>query len=257
MQPQQSIAAPVEVPVEKKKGGSSAIIMACLGILAVAGIGFGVYGFMKKPETKVETKVETVVSKEAAASILKPYLGFSPISIMDGLSAGNKIHYASIFVNGIFDPEGDIYYYKSLDNSYFDLFGEHLEKTTVVAGQGVTFTYNPDRDWFLETGAAWGSPNPAYEKVTSIKEVNLTDDGLSIVFYQDSVPVCEYIGTDMGANGASEEYCISNEKLGMAGMNEFAENHEGMPTYTFTFGVKDDRYVLVDTEKNETDEVTE
>lgn len=257
MQPEQPIAVPFEAPVEKKKGSGSIIAMVGLGILAVAGIGFGIYGLMKEPETKVETKVETVVSKEAAVSILKPYLGYSPISIMDGLSAGNKILYASIFTNGLFDSEGEIYYYRSLDNSYFNLFGEHLEKTTVVVGQGVTFTYNPDRDWFLETGGAWGAPNPAYERVTSIKEVNLIDDGLSIVFYQDSVPVCEYIGTDMGANGASEEYCISNEKLGMAGMNEFAENHEGMPTYTFTFGVKDDRYVLVDTVKNETDEVTE
>ena len=44
------------------------------GVLALAGIGFGVFGMMKKPETKVETQTETVVSTEAANNIIAPYL---------------------------------------------------------------------------------------------------------------------------------------------------------------------------------------
>ena len=200
MQPEQPIAVPFEAPVEKKKGSGSIIAMVGLGILAVAGIGFGIYGLMKEPEVKVETKVEPKVSREAATNILKPYIGlvYNPaVDISNGFSDGDKIIFAShsALLHTKYDSAsgGQIYNYRELDYYYHNLFGEHLEKKTVAADYGITFTYDSGRDIFIETGSGFGGPSPDYVPVTSVKEAKLDDDSLSVVVYYDFVPSCEYL----------------------------------------------------------------
>lgn len=265
MQPEQPIMAPVEAPIEKKKGGSSAIIMACLGILAVAGIGFGVYGFMKKPETKVETKVETVVSLTVAGNIVSQYSRslIPHVSILDGMNNGTKLMLAYRSVPGylINSYSDTIVSYYALDEEYYRLFGEHLAKESTNA-LGVSFSYMESGTGYGQfeiVGDAFGS-NMALAIINKVKEASETDDGLTITVYHDNVGLCEYIGQDSASvpEGTTEGYCISKDKLDAAGVADFVENHENMvPTVDMTFKKNDDRYVLIGVTKNGAEETTE
>lgn len=259
MQPEQPIAVPFEAPVEKKKGSGSIIAMVGLGILAVAGIGFGIYGLMKEPEVKVETKVEPKVSLASATNIVSPYLrSLIPYAtILDGMDDGAKIMlaYRNVPSRLVSTYDKVKVGYEALDEEYHKLFGEHLAKADTTAISGVTFSYTEYVSGYGEfevEGDAFGGIMPI-ASVAKVKEASETADGLTITVYYDNVAICEYVNSPDAPDGVTEEYCISNKKFDAAGVTEFVESHEEMiPTVEMSFKEVDGRYVLTGLTKKST-----
>ncbi|MBR6965389.1 hypothetical protein IKH83_03715 [Candidatus Saccharibacteria bacterium] len=85
-------SAPIAAPAKGGKG--SAVGMVIFGILAIAGVGFGVYGMLKKPaaqDLKIQVKDSSGEITTIDASKIEKTDGGKTITITDSSVAGNII----------------------------------------------------------------------------------------------------------------------------------------------------------------------
>lgn len=237
----------------KKPKNNKIMLYAAIGcgVLAVAGVVFGVIGMMKKPETKVETVVETVVDDVAAANILTPYLkqiSYANTILDSGLMDITKFELAYRNL-----PATDIFYksdgyvavsYDAMNYVYKTLFGGDLAKSSYGGDElfslaeyisddgGERFVIAPDN--FSGAGLV---------SVTRVKEASVLGDSLTVTVYHGNVSVCGY--------GDAVGYCLGPDNIDDMAVDQFVkENADSMPTVDLVFSAADGRYILTRVTQN-------
>lgn len=223
--------SPTQTPEEKNK--KLLIIAIAAGVLAVAGLAFGIYGMtrpakisnftvqakndegtiteLNKDKIDIDDKSNTItipdtltpfgISKELAASVVKPYLrdlgAFSDI-LNNKFNENNKIRIA--FQN--IDPQyllmstGETFRvsYRDLNNMYKYLFGsdENLEKKNYNNQSFIYFsTDNEATDYFLVYPGGYGGTG--LTKFTAIKDAYFEDNRLVVEMYRENISWCGLI----------------------------------------------------------------
>ena len=220
--------SPASTPEEKNK--KLFIIAIAAGVLAVAGLAFGIYGMtrpakisnftvqakndegtvteLNKDKIDIDDKSNTItipdtlsplgISKELAASVVKPYLhdlgAFSDI-LNNKFNENNKIRIAfqNIDPQNLLLSTGDSFRvsYSDLNNMYKYLFGSdtNLEKKNY---NNQTFLYvpgdNATSDYFLVYPGGYGGTG--LTKFTAIKDAYFEDNKLIIEMYRENLSWC-------------------------------------------------------------------
>lgn len=240
---------------EKKNNNMLYVAIGC-GVLALAGIGFGVFGMMKKPETKVETKVEAVISEATAANLTAPYL----VNIMPnvyitntGLTDAAKfwLTYRNLpvdYVQYMNSSEGVIVVgYNEMNAIYKNLFGGDLLRSS-YGGEGTGYptavfdiTEGGTEQFVITNYNGYGSI-PGVYPIVKIKEITSTENGFNVAVYSDNVYGCG-AGAPVGID-VPEGYCFVELS---DTVDSFVESHADMiPVKNMVFTESDGRYVLSD-----------
>ncbi len=244
------------------KSRTMLVAMIGCGVLALAGVVFGVLGMMKKPDTRVEYKKEISVDKAAAENIARPYLNeISPYNtILDaGMTDAAKLALAfyNLSFRGVYGPnEAGSYVvdFATMNDKYRALFGTDISNfetiNDLMAGSFAYQVNDSGVGQIVVTPVTAGGIG--FVSVVRVKDATYGDeeDTLNIEVYRDLVPVC----------GLTEEtvYCLGPDIINDAVVDEYVEDYsDTFPVVTMTFTSTDDGYVLTGIEKEEIEEEVE
>ena len=241
---------------DKNKDKSSKMMLyvaiGC-GVLAVAGVVFGVLGMMKKPETRVETKIEKTVDDVAAVNLIEPYLtsiAYATNIIDSGITeaakfatAFNNVVGRDMYVNG----ENYSVTYTALNAKYRELFGTNAPEQNVDGGAYMTASYGVDENgigWFYVT--AFPVQGAGLVPVTRVMGTRYNEENeLVVEVYHDNVSVCGYANVTSG-------YCFDPLNIGEEAIDAIIEQYgDQMPTAQLIFSNEISGYSLVGIIKSE------
>lgn len=251
---------------EKTKKASKGMIwgMACLAILAVGGVGFGVWAMLDKNQNEgevqvsendnqviepVETNNDKEIDNDLAQNLIDPYLvsfSFGRTVFEEGFDENSKAITAFLSLNYVFFGVGTYnkISYDSLNSTYQHLFGndEEIGKQDYQKGY-YTLTYKADsnnawNDQFsfdaVGGGGTGGGP------VTVVKDAFVDDKKIIVEVYHDVLGVCD-------DNYPTDKPCFVDGTDYDAWVNDIKDE---LPVYSMTFRVNDGHYVLKNIEKN-------
>lgn len=244
------------------KSRTMLIAMIGCGVLALAGVVFGVLGMMKKPDTRVEYKKEILVDKAAAENIARPYFNeSSPYNtILDaGMTDAAKLALAfyNLSFRGVYGPnEAGSYVvdFATMNDKYRALFGTDIPNfetiNDLMAGSFAYQVNDSGVGQIVVTPITAGGTG--FVSVVRVKDAAYGDeeDTLNVEVYRDIVPVC----------GLAEEtvYCLGPDIINDAVVDEYVENYsDTFPIVTMKFTSTDNGYVLTGIEKEEVEEEEE
>ncbi len=253
-----------------KKNMGVVLGMVFLVLLAVGGVGFGIWAMMNKPSDQgevheceecvnadltnpVTTKFEIDVS--LLQNLINPYtssLGGSTNTIfVYGLNDDVKaaISYYNLAPRDAYDfREGEEVSYYDLNDKYKELFGDEneLPERSFSPGHSVSLEYLEDGRFVVQRfmgGGAGGSV------VIMAQSGEYNDGELVVNVYYDVVPWCDLLIKDKGEEEAGD-YCIDN---GKETITDFVNRKkEEIPVSKMIFAENNGHYVLRSIEKNQT-----
>ena len=242
-----------------KKNTGMIIGMIILALLAAGGIGFGIWGLLsmqKDNETKcassekeetseeIDINVETnsLINEELAYNIVKPYI----ISLRYGINIFdqefNETNKAEVAYRNLSNGlNSDWVFYDDFNKEFQYLFGndEELAKTNYQIGYDI-LTYIPENNNFkVEAGGGGGT---GLYTINIVKNASSNNNDIIIEMYHDNVPIC----SDDSSNAS---YCMTNEQYENL-ESWIAEHQDNIPTYSMTFRINNEHYVLKNISNN-------
>ncbi len=255
-----------------KKGGKGAIIgMVIFAILALGGIGFGVWVWMDGNTQKdaLNSQISALeqqnndlqnaikngeeilndgIDKDLLQNLIEPYLGSFHYNknIFDYDFDDNvriELAFQNLKSSVVVEKEDEVSYrvpYGLLNEEYKKLFGSNLElaqKDYAVGELGDKFYYSENSFKVVEQPGGGGGAS----MVSAIKDGYYNGDSIVVEVYHDVIDWCEM---------TEDQYClqswpISNEEL-LNLINEFGNN---VSIYRMTFAKDNGHYVLLSVEK--------
>ena len=197
-------------PRKSKAKNGSKIAIVILSVLALAGIGFGVYGFFfKAPENACENNdtiatdasevvTNDVINDDFVDNLVEKYLflfGFLHNTIDDGLTEDTKVRiaYGNIpeYDDGYVDMDlnggcgGEIISYDSLNSSYKKLFGsnENIEKKNYYPNETLSFEFDDSSDKFTVNYFCGGGTGA--ELIEGVSNYSVEDEKLIVDIAHD------------------------------------------------------------------------
>ena len=270
---------------EKKSGKGMLIGMILLGLVAVCGVGFGVWAMMDGWSQK-DTLSAQVDSLKAQNSEFLEQL--SEVTTDDGgtiididTDDNNDIDIALAqnliapyidsfnYLSNIFDYDftedvkaeityqnlrptnitTDSVYYGTFNTEYKELFGGDLAKRDYGIGHSDSFTFNDDNgiERFKITSYAGGGAGLGMFSV--VKNAYYNNSNLVVNVYHDVIGIC---------GAADDDYCIESNGSGIvvnsieqSNVKELISNFENkIPVYQMDFSKSGGHYILNSVKKN-------
>lgn len=290
------VANPVELPKENtmaegagaKKGGKGMLIaVILLALIALGGVGFGVWTMingngevaqlkeknseLQKQNNALSDKLaengsstdgggttevvkESAIDNELAQNLIDPYLdSFNYLSNMFDYDFNEDVKMEIVYKNTPFgrvwvDTDIIAIRYNDANEEYQQLFGGDLEKRDYVAGHSDIFEYDTEKNWFKVSPFQGGGAGLGM--ITAVKDALIDGNNIIVNVYHEVTHFCGVAEGDYCISAPYPSQSFIGTSMSDPVVKGFVEKFaDRIPVYKMTFAKDSGRYVLKNVEK--------